>query len=418
MTWKPFNQTKQPIEVQRASMNHRVESPKGGRKVENSELYRAVDPLEGTMRKALRQEGALMKLMQRESEPLELDCSTDLLPSPGGRKATVMADGNTITKHLFDHYRLAMYSHLNRALRNGTLSDVVGFKILDGVINRQVCRFPMGGVSFWKIDRKNIYADVKVELKLHSNAGIRIWQGVLVCIISFETEVRFSVEEITDSVDHENDGCVRLSPFLIAYYNSKMIDSIGETILRKYMPEALTDPSKRDPVELARRMGLNVIYEEVYNHRGVGSILFFKEGDLMVGGKAVSNEVGMEVVRRLKGKKHIIIGNHDTDTRIKLYQQEASIVEVQYAKMMRYKGRNLYLSHYPTFTANLEHEKPKQWIINFFGHTHTKERFFNGIPFMYNVALDAHDNRPVLLDDALREIKERAAAPEEPQPLE
>lgn len=141
-------------------------------------------------------------------------------------------------------------------------------------------------------------------------------------------------------------------------------------------------------------------------------------GDLMVGGKAVSNEVGMEVVRRLKGKKHIIIGNHDTNTRIKLYQQEASIVEVQYAKMMRYKGRSLYLSHYPTFTANLEHEKPKQWIINFFGHTHTKERFFNGIPFMYNVALDAHDNRPVLLDDALREIKERAAAPEEPQPLE
>lgn len=141
-------------------------------------------------------------------------------------------------------------------------------------------------------------------------------------------------------------------------------------------------------------------------------------GDLMVGGKAVSNEVGMEVVRRLKGKKHIILGNHDTNTRVKLYQQEASIVEVQYAKIMRYKGRSLYLSHYPTFTANLEHEKPKQWIINFFGHTHTKERFFNGIPFMYNVALDAHDNRPVLLDDALREIKERAAAPEEPQPLE
>lgn len=251
--------------------------------MENSELYRAVDPLEGTMRKALRQEGALIELMQRESEPLELDCSTDLLPSPGGRKATVMADGNTITKHLFDHYRLAMYSHLNRALRNGTLSDVVGFKILDGVINRQVCRFPMGGVSFWKIDRKNIYADVRVELKLQSKTGVRIWQGVLVCIISFETEVRFSVEEITDSVDHENDGCVCLSPFLIAYYNSKMIDSIGETILRKYMPEALTDPSKRDLVELARRMGLNVIYEEVYNHRGVGSILFFKEGDLMVG---------------------------------------------------------------------------------------------------------------------------------------
>lgn len=141
-------------------------------------------------------------------------------------------------------------------------------------------------------------------------------------------------------------------------------------------------------------------------------------GDLMVGGKAVSNDVGMEIVRRLKGKKHIIIGNHDTDARIKLYQQEESVIDVQYTLMMRYKGRSLYLSHYPTFTSSLEHEKPKQWIINFYGHTHTKERFFNNIPFMYNVALDAHENHPVLLDDALREIKERAAAPAEPQPLE
>lgn len=138
-------------------------------------------------------------------------------------------------------------------------------------------------------------------------------------------------------------------------------------------------------------------------------------GDLMVGGKAVSNDVGMEIVRRLKGKKHIIIGNHDTDARIKLYQQEESIIDVQYALMMRYKGRSLYLSHYPTFTSNLVHEKPKQWIINFFGHTHTKERFFNDVPFMYNVALDAHENHPVMLDDALQEIKERAAALTESQ---
>ena len=173
-----------------------------------------------------------------------------------------------------------------------------------------------------------------------------------------------------------------------------------------------------EPRGFASIEAMNEAIERNWNDTVNNDVEVYILGDLMVGGKAVSNEVGMEVVRRLKGKKHIIIGNHDTNTRIKLYQQEASIVEFQYAKMMRYKGRSLYLSHYPTFTANLEHEKPKQWIINFFGHTHTKERFFNGIPFMYNVALDAHDNRPVLLDDALREIKERAAAPEEPQPLE
>lgn len=132
-------------------------------------------------------------------------------------------------------------------------------------------------------------------------------------------------------------------------------------------------------------------------------------GDLMVGGKTV-NDAGMEIVRRLKGKKHIILGNHDTKTRIMLYQAEKSVVDVQYALMMRYKGRSLYLSHYPSITTNVEHDKPKDWIINFFGHTHAKEKFYNGTPFMYNVALDAHENKPVMLDEALREIKERANA--------
>lgn len=140
-------------------------------------------------------------------------------------------------------------------------------------------------------------------------------------------------------------------------------------------------------------------------------------GDLMVGGKAIGNEAGMDIVRRLKGKKHVIIGNHDTDARIKLYQHEESIIDVQYALMMRYKGRSIYLSHYPTLTSNLEHEKPKQWIISFYGHTHSKEKFFENIPFMYNVALDAHENCPVSLDEALQEIKERAAVPAEPRPL-
>ena len=128
-------------------------------------------------------------------------------------------------------------------------------------------------------------------------------------------------------------------------------------------------------------------------------------GDLMVCGKGGNNEDGMEILRRLKGIKHIILGNHDTLARIELYKHEESIVDVQYAAMIRYQERSIYLSHYPTYTSSLERGKPKQWIINFFGHTHSKERFFNNIPFMYNVALDAHNNRPVSIDEALEEIK-------------
>lgn len=162
---------------------------------------------------------------------------------------------------------------------------------------------------------------------------------------------------------------------------------------------------------------MNATIEKNWNDRVADDDEVYILGDLMVGGKTIGNEAGMDIVRRLRGKKHVIIGNHDTDARIKLYQQEDSIIDVQYALMMRYKGRSIYLSHYPTITSDLEHEKPKQWIINFFGHTHTKEKFYNGIPFMYNVALDAHENHPVLLDDALIEIKERAASLTELQPF-
>lgn len=133
-------------------------------------------------------------------------------------------------------------------------------------------------------------------------------------------------------------------------------------------------------------------------------------GDLMVCGKGGNNEAGMEIVKRLNGRKHVILGNHDTTARIELYRREESILDVQYATMIRYKSRNIYMSHYPTYTSSLEHEKPKQWTINFFGHTHSRERFFNGIPFMYNVALDAHNNRPVSIDQAMGEIKERYPA--------
>lgn len=129
-------------------------------------------------------------------------------------------------------------------------------------------------------------------------------------------------------------------------------------------------------------------------------------GDLMVGGKN-GNAEGMTIVRRLKGKKHIVVGNHDTDTRIALYRAEPSVVEVQYALRFRYRGYSFYLSHYPSITTNLQHETLKQGVINLFGHTHSKERFYNGVPFMYNVSLDAHDNRPVTIDEALEEVRER-----------
>jgi calcineurin-like phosphoesterase family protein len=121
-------------------------------------------------------------------------------------------------------------------------------------------------------------------------------------------------------------------------------------------------------------------------------------GDLMLG----DAEAGKEFLSQLKGKIHVIIGNHDTSTRIKIY--ESFGWDVQYATVIKYKKHQFYLSHYPTLTANFDVESLRQAVINMFGHTHQTTNFYQDIPFMYHVGVDSHNGYPVLLDDAIEEM--------------
>lgn len=124
-------------------------------------------------------------------------------------------------------------------------------------------------------------------------------------------------------------------------------------------------------------------------------------GDLMLG----NNAYGIDCLNQLNGNLNICIGNHDTNSRIALYSQIKSIQSIQYATILRYKKFRFYLSHYPTMTANLEKEHLFECLINLFGHTHSKEKFYNNIPFMYNVSLDANNNMPIEIDDIINKCK-------------
>ena len=126
-------------------------------------------------------------------------------------------------------------------------------------------------------------------------------------------------------------------------------------------------------------------------------------GDLMLN----DNEKGMKLFNQLKGEKHIILGNHDTPARQELYTGGRNVSEITYATVIKYKGYNFYLSHYPTLTSNLDADKPlKKRIINLCGHTHTQDKFEDmdkGI--IYHVELDAHECKPVLLDEIIEDLK-------------
>ena len=129
-------------------------------------------------------------------------------------------------------------------------------------------------------------------------------------------------------------------------------------------------------------------------------------GDLMLG----NNEEGIKLIKALKGKLHIVRGNHDTDVRMQLYSQCWNVVEITEGQYLKVNGQNFYLCHYPTMTSNLEKTANlKGHIINLFGHTHQKTNFYQGIPFMYHVGLDSHNCKPVSLEEVLSDIGKEAA---------
>ena len=124
-------------------------------------------------------------------------------------------------------------------------------------------------------------------------------------------------------------------------------------------------------------------------------------GDLMLG----DNAHGIHCLSQLNGKLHILTGNHCTSARQKLYHTLENMVEFcGCATTIKYKKKQLYLSHYPTITSNMEAD-PHQAVFNLYGHTHQTTNFYNGQPFMYHVGVDSHNCYPVLLDDVITEIK-------------
>lgn len=128
-------------------------------------------------------------------------------------------------------------------------------------------------------------------------------------------------------------------------------------------------------------------------------------GDLMLN----DNERGRKLLSQLKGNLHIVFGNHDTDTRIEIYNNLWNVVEIcGYATVLKYNGYRFYLSHYPTLTSNFDDKALKTRTICLCGHTHTKDAFYDweyGV--IYHCELDAHNNYPVSIEQIIKDMKEK-----------
>ena len=127
-------------------------------------------------------------------------------------------------------------------------------------------------------------------------------------------------------------------------------------------------------------------------------------GDLML----LDNESGIEKLKQIPGKIHIILGNHDSSDRIKLYEQLPQVQEIVYATKIKYKKTYFFLCHYKVQTANYDDQLSwAKHIVSLHGHTHSKEKFEDGNPYQYNVSLDANNNIPISIDEIIENIKNK-----------
>lgn len=127
-------------------------------------------------------------------------------------------------------------------------------------------------------------------------------------------------------------------------------------------------------------------------------------GDTMLN----DNEEGIKCFKRLNGQISLIWGNHDSDARKELLSALPNVIVLGYAYVIKHGKFSLYLSHYPSLTANYDDRGLSRHVINLHGHSHQQANFlYPNNPFMYHVGVDSHNCTPVHIDEVMTDIRQR-----------
>lgn len=132
-------------------------------------------------------------------------------------------------------------------------------------------------------------------------------------------------------------------------------------------------------------------------------------GDLIVGD---NREGSIEKLNQLNGKLVFCRGNHDTDSKTFDYIDKCNKIDCSiagngaYANIIKIGKWSFYICHYPTMIGDFNFIKPGHKKFCLHGHTHSDDKFQFLQYCCYNVALNAHGNRPVNVKDIQKDLIE------------
>ena len=123
-------------------------------------------------------------------------------------------------------------------------------------------------------------------------------------------------------------------------------------------------------------------------------------GDLCLG----PNDEARTWLEQIPGKVTVIVGNHDTDSRLALYEELG--FKVQFGGRLRYDKYHFFLSHYQTLTANPGEDYLTNSHINLYGHTHQNWIWTPEYPHSYCVCPEANNCFPHEISEIIAHLKE------------
>lgn len=143
--------------------------------------------------------------------------------------------------------------------------------------------------------------------------------------------------------------------------------------------------------------------------KNFNQVLNYDDDLYLLGDTVMGAEPPYYLFKQLNCRVHLIWGNHCTLNKQKELMASWNVVEIcGYATLLKYKGYNFYLSHYPTYTSNYDDNKPlKHRVLSLSGHTHSKEKFEEC--GSYNVAVDAHNCFPVSIEQIIKDFTDKVS---------
>ena len=133
----------------------------------------------------------------------------------------------------------------------------------------------------------------------------------------------------------------------------------------------------------------------------------FHLGDFAFGGSYLWNNM----LDRLNGHIHLVIGNHDRKNLRQGYVQKFDGIYPQL--QINIDGRSVYLNHYPFLCYGGSYRGDRDAVWQLFGHVHSgpfstgkdDERLKMLFPYQYDVGVDNNNFTPISWEDVKIRIK-------------